>query len=52
MLLEILPEATRLDVQHFQLMVDADKNNLISVQELKAAVDKGVSEYDQVSIVL
>ncbi|GAX82780.1 hypothetical protein CEUSTIGMA_g10206.t1 [Chlamydomonas eustigma] len=48
LLREVLPGATKLDVQHFLVMVDADKDNLISLQELKSAVDQGVSVYNQV----
>ncbi len=33
MLKDVLPEASTVDVQHFQAMMDIDKNNLISLQE-------------------
>ncbi len=33
MLRDVLPDASTVDVQHFQAMMDIDKNNLISLQE-------------------
>ena len=50
MLQAILPDASTMDVQHFQAMMDIDGNNLISLQEFVSTLQDNKGVHEKVSI--
>ena len=50
MLQAILPDASTMDVQHFQAMMDIDGNNLISLQEFVSTLQDNKGVHENVSI--
>jgi hypothetical protein len=52
MLKDILPDASTLDIQHFQAMMDIDGNHMISQQEFLTTLQQNKDVHSQVSLVV